>query len=80
MSESSKNDQKTYNQLYYETHKEKWNTYHICDECGGKYNLNNKYYHFRSKKHKNAVILKEKEREITELKEQLEQNNIPIKI
>lgn len=63
---------KDYKKLYYETHKEKWTAKTICDICKGTYNLNSKHYHFKSKKHLNAVLLKQKDDEIKLMKEQLQ--------
>ena len=60
-----------YNKKYYLENKEKWTDKSVCEDCGNAYNLNNKYYHFKSKKHANALILKKKEQDILKLKEQL---------
>ena len=65
-------DKKSYNKMYYLENKKKWTDKYICEDCGNPYNLNNKYYHFKSNKHMNALILKDKEQEILKLKVQLE--------
>ena len=73
MSDSNDQDKKkSYNKKYYETHKDKWTTKYICEQCGGIYCLNSKHYHFISKKHKTTIILKEKDKEIINLKDQLQ--------
>jgi len=62
----------SYNKKYYLENKKKWTDKFVCQDCGNTYNLNNKHYHFKSKKHTNALILKDKEQEILKLKNQLE--------
>lgn len=60
-------EEKTYNQLYYEKHKDDRKVKTTCEICNGTYNTNSKYYHVRSKKHQNAVKLNEKNEEIVKL-------------
>ena len=77
MSEQTKVlNKKSYNKKYYLNNKEKWTDKCVCIDCGNTYNLNNKYYHFKSKKHTIALILKNKEQEIFKLKEQLENSKL----
>jgi hypothetical protein len=62
---------KTYNQQYYELHKEDRKLKQICDICNGTYNTNSKYYHLKSKKHLNALIIKEKDDQFNKLNNKL---------
>ena len=76
MSDKSEIDKKKkYNKKYYDLHKDKWSSPITCQECGNTYTLNGKYSHFRSKKHKMGIIIKQKEKEINDLKSELENKN-----
>lgn len=64
-------DMKEYKKKYYQEHKEKYTKKIKCDICGNMYNLNSKSYHFKSKKHLNALELKKKDEQILKLCNQL---------
>ncbi|ARF12648.1 hypothetical protein Klosneuvirus_12_5 [Klosneuvirus KNV1] len=55
----------------YQKYKSTYTTYHNC-ECGGRYTLNSKHNHLKSKKHQQYLtIMNEKDKEIQELKNKL---------
>jgi len=60
-------EEKTYNQKYYEKHRDDRKVKKTCEICGGTYNTNSKYYHIRSKKHVNATKLIDKDEQIVKL-------------
>ncbi len=71
MSINDNNNMRIYNQIYYELHKDDRKLKTICDICKGSYNTNSKYYHFKSKKHLNALVLEEKDKKLAKLNNKL---------
>lgn len=55
-------DIKQYMKEYREKNIERWQEKKVCSECSGKYTVSNSSNHFRSKKHKYALIEKENEK------------------
>ena len=60
-----------YNKQYYQNHKNERKELKICEVCKGTYNRNNKYYHFKSKKHLIAIQLTKKDHQIKNLENKL---------
>lgn len=71
---SAISNKKIYNKQYYDLHKNDRKIKTVCEICNGPYNMNSKYYHNKSKKHLNAVALKEKDKQIDELNNKLKLN------
>jgi len=65
-------EKRQYYKEYYELHKEERKKKQICDICNGTYNINSKYYHFKSKKHQNALVLNQKDEELAKLNNKLQ--------
>lgn len=65
-------EKRQYFKEYYESHKEERKKKHVCEICNGTYNINSKYYHFKSKKHMNALIIKQKDDELSKMNKKLQ--------
>jgi hypothetical protein len=68
------NNLDTYQKEYYQKNKNKWSEYKMCDICGSNYCNNTKTNHLKSKKHKLAIVLMDKNKQLKDLENKL--NNI----
>ncbi len=68
------NNSNTYYKEYYQKNKQKWSEHKICEICGSNYCNNTKTNHYNSKKHKLAILLNEKNKQLNELENKL--NNV----